>query len=127
MDRRVAAFFLDWILLLTILVWLADRTSEGTFLFVWLALPLAYFTVSHWAYGRTPGKFVVGTAVRRADGGRIGLGAAFGRTAVQALLAISIVGFFVDSLKPLNDPRKQTLHDEAAGTIVVRLRRSAVN
>lgn len=126
MDRRVAAFVLDWILLWTILIWVADRTSEGTYVFVWLALPPAYFAVLHWAYGRTPGKFAVGTAVRRADGERIGLGAALGRTAIQALLAISIVGFFVDSLKPLRNPRKQTLHDEAAGTIVIRVRRSAI-
>ena len=122
-DRRLAAFILDWCLLLgVILVALSESGSDAAVFFWWIVFPTMYFTILHWAFGRTLGKFLVGTAVRHVDGGRIGFGAALGRTTLQLLLVVSVVGFLVDCMVPFSSPRMQTLHDQAAHTIVVRLR-----
>lgn len=124
-DRRLAAFILDWCLLLgVILVALSEWGSEAAVFFWWIVFPTMYFTILHWVYGRTLGKFLVGTAVRHVDGARIGFGAALGRTALQLLLVVSVVGFLVDCMVLFSTPSNQTLHDQAAHTIVIRLRRS---
>lgn len=124
-DRRLAAFILDWCLLLgVILVALNNGGSDAAVLFWWIVFPAIYFTILHWAFGRTLGKFLVGTTVRRIDGDRIGFGAALGRTALQMLLVVSVVGFLADCMLLFSNPRAQTLHDQAAQTIVIRMRRS---
>ena len=39
---------------------------------------------------------------------------------VQIVLAFTIIGGFLDVLWPLWDRQNQTLHDKAAGTVVLR-------
>ncbi len=96
---------------------------------------IAYFLYNvgfHMAKGQTPGKMLMGIRVRmRDDDRRPDARAAVLRWAVQQggpqlLSSIAGLGFFagvfsiVDHLWPLWDPRKQSLHDKAARTIVVR-------
>lgn len=124
-DRRLAAFIIDWCVLFGVLLIAVDADSSDAAAFFWfIVFPTTYFTVLHWAFGRTLGKYVVGTAVRRVNGDRIGFGAALGRTALQLLLVVSIVGFLLDCLLPFSNARMQTLHDQGAKTIVIRLRSS---
>lgn len=99
---------------------------------------IAYFLYSvgfHMSKGQTPGKMLVGIRVRMLDDDRRpDARAAVVRWAVQQggpqlLSSIAGLGFFaglfsiVDHLWPLWDPRRQSLHDKAARTIVVRAER----
>ncbi|GAA1423714.1 RDD family protein [Agrococcus citreus] len=96
---------------------------------------IAYFAYSvgfHVRKGATPGKMLVGIRVRMLEEDRHpDLRAAVLRWAVQQggpqlLSTIAGVGFFagvfsiVDHVWPLWDPRRQSLHDKVARTIVVR-------
>lgn len=96
---------------------------------------IAYFLYNvgfHMTKGQTPGKMLVGIRVRMRDEDRLpDARAAVLRWAVQQggpqlLSSIAGLGFFagvfsiVDHLWPLWDPRRQSLHDKAARTIVVR-------
>jgi uncharacterized RDD family membrane protein YckC len=119
--RRVTAFVVDWIV-----VWIAygvlTAAVGGRGLAPILLVPLAYFTVLHGTTGRTLGKLLLGTAVRREDGAPVETGTAFVRVLAQGILIVIPLGFFVDSLWPLWDARRQSLHDKAARTVVVRVR-----
>lgn len=96
---------------------------------------VAYFAYSvgfHVAKGQTPGKMLVGIRVRMLEEDRRpDLRAAVVRWAVQQggpqlLSSVAGVGFLagvfsiVDHVWPLWDPRRQSLHDKVARTIVVR-------
>jgi uncharacterized RDD family membrane protein YckC len=72
--------------------------------------------------GQTPGMMAVGARAVDADnGGPIGFGRAFVRAGVEYLLAIVFfLPWVLDLLFPLWDPRRQTLHDKATRTVVVR-------
>ena len=120
--RRALALTLDWLVLLTALGFAAPE-SDGGFALAFLVLPYAYFTILHaLARGQTLGKAVFGIAVRRDEGELIGLSSALVRSIVQGLLWITLVGGIVDSLLPLGDARRRSLHDRAASTVVVRVR-----
>ncbi len=73
--------------------------------------------------GQTVGKMVMKIAVRSDEtGGRAGYGKAFLRYIVGAVLFIlCFIPGVVDVLFPLWDPKKQTLHDKAAKTVVVEV------
>ncbi len=86
-------------------------------------LALVYETVGVWRWGRTLGKLVAGTRVVHVlDGGGAGFNAALIRALVPAAFgAIPQVGLFLGLgvyLLALFDPRRQGLHDKAAGTLV---------
>ena len=72
------------------------------------------------AHGGTWGMRALHLRVARADNGaNIGMTLSFGRWLVYA--AIAAVGFWwLDSLWVIWDDRKQSLHDKAVGTLVVR-------
>ncbi|HEX6493514.1 MAG TPA: RDD family protein, partial [Candidatus Dormibacteraeota bacterium] len=72
------------------------------------------------AHGGTLGMRALRLRVARADNGaNIGMTLSFGRWLVYA--AIAAVGFWwLDSLWVIWDERKQSLHDKAVGTLVVR-------
>ena len=124
-DRRVAAFIVDWLLLAVVIDFgLSDSSSDAAVFAMVVLVPLLYFALLHWLFARTLGKLLVGTAVRREDGDPLGLAASFIRTVVQALLAVTVVGFFVDFLVLVSSPRRQALHDRAAGTVVIRVRKA---
>jgi uncharacterized RDD family membrane protein YckC len=73
--------------------------------------------------GQTPGKMAMKIQVRNeADGGPIGYGKAALRYIVGAVLFIlCFIPGVVDVLFPLWDPKRQTIHDKAANTLVIDL------
>ncbi|MFA5890901.1 MAG: RDD family protein [Actinomycetota bacterium] len=72
--------------------------------------------------GQTVGKMALRIQVRDATaGGSIGYGRAFLRWVVAGALWIVTVPGIIDVLFPLWDKRRQTLHDKAARSIVVRV------
>lgn len=86
--------------------------------------------------GQTFGNIAVGTQVRSATtGGPLPVAQAATRWAAQllpslvagliapALITITLLYVILDSLFPLWDAQKQTIHDKAAGTLVVTYRR----
>ena len=102
---------------------LLEPDSDGGAALAFLVLPYGYFTILHaLSRGQTLGKAVLGIAVRRDDGGLIGLSSALVRSFVQGLLWITLIGGVVDSLLPLGDSRRRSLHDRAATTVVLRIR-----
>jgi uncharacterized RDD family membrane protein YckC len=69
--------------------------------------------------GQTIGMLIYGIAVRdERDGGQVRVG----RAALRSLILIVLFGFFFDCAWPLWDPRRQSLHDKAARTLVVDIR-----
>jgi uncharacterized RDD family membrane protein YckC len=75
------------------------------------------------ARGQTVGKMVMAIAVKDPiSGGSIGYGRAFVRWLVATVLwyAFTIPGV-IDVLFPLWDSKKQTIHDKAANSIVVKV------
>jgi uncharacterized RDD family membrane protein YckC len=72
--------------------------------------------------GQTVGKMAMKIQVRdEATGGPIGYGKAGLRWLVGGILAVFTcgIGSLIDLLFPLWDPKKQTLHDKAANSVVV--------
>jgi uncharacterized RDD family membrane protein YckC len=86
---------------------------------------VTYMTALHGWRGSTLGKMAARTVLVRDDGSRVMPSVAFVRAVtvagtqfVSSLLLFPIV---VDMLAPLWSPRRQTLHDRLAKTIVVRV------
>jgi uncharacterized RDD family membrane protein YckC len=72
--------------------------------------------------GRSLGKMICGTRVARlADPRPITMGTAAIRWVVMVLLNVVPFGGLADALYIFSGEMKQTLHDKAAGTIVVRV------
>jgi len=97
-----AAFFLSWLL--------------------FMALAIAYYVYFHGnERGQTPGKMVMKIQLRdEATGGQVGYGKAALRWLVAGALGFLCgIGSLLDILWPLWDPKRQTLHDKAANTLVV--------
>ncbi len=93
-----------------------------------IAIGLLHETVGVWRYGRTVGKFVCRIrVVHAADGGAVSASSAFIRSLVPAAFgAVPGVGMFVGLVVyfwAFVDPRRQGIHDKAAGTLVVLQRR----
>jgi uncharacterized RDD family membrane protein YckC len=72
--------------------------------------------------GQTVGKMAMKIQVRdEATGGPIGYGKAFLRWLVGWVLSFICLGTLIDVLFPLWDPKRQTLHDKAASSLVIDL------
>jgi uncharacterized RDD family membrane protein YckC len=88
-----------------------------------LIIPFVYFAILNGnERGQTLGKRIAGIRVRKKDGvSPLGTGRALGRYALTALIG-TFLGplILVDYLWPLWDAEKQTLHDKAVNSIVVR-------
>jgi uncharacterized RDD family membrane protein YckC len=85
---------------------------------------IAYFTAMHAWRGSTLGKMATRTVLRREDGSPVTAATAF--TRAVTLVGINFFsGFllavpaFVNMLRPLWSPRRQTWHDQIARTVVV--------
>lgn len=79
------------------------------------------FALIAWWAGQTVGNRAVRTRVVDAQtGGPVDPRRSAIRAGVMWVLTITFVGGILDILWPLWDRRKQTLHDKAAGTLVVR-------
>ncbi|MBM6404337.1 RDD family protein [Phycicoccus sp. CSK15P-2] len=96
-----------------------------------LAVSLLYETAFLVWRAATPGKMLLGTVVRPADApGRISWGVAMRRQAIRVLTGLSALNpvlnllgrvlWVVDPAWLLYDPKRQTLHDKVAETVVVR-------
>ncbi|MEZ4503209.1 MAG: RDD family protein [Dehalococcoidia bacterium] len=81
-------------------------------------LTFLYWWVSN-TMGVSIGKLAAGARIVRADGSRPGIGRGLLRTAVAL---VSGYVFFLGYLWAFWDARRQTWHDKAAGTYVVRVR-----
>lgn len=93
-------------------------------LLVIVALGIAYYIYFHGSEkGQTPGKMIMKLQLRdEASGGRVSYGKAGLRWLVAGVLwAVCYVPGIVDALFPLWDPKRQTLHDKAANTLVIDL------
>ena len=66
---------------------------------------------------------MIGLRIIREDGGSPGLGRGFVRWLIPAVMNFIPFGGLVSLISylwPIWDPKKQTWHDKAAGTVVVR-------
>ena len=91
---------------------------------VMLVVGIAYYVFFNGSEkGQTPGKMAMKIQVRdEATGGRVSYGKAGLRYIVGAVLfLLCVVPGIVDLLFPLWDPKRQTIHDKAANTLVVDL------
>ncbi|MBK5224600.1 MAG: RDD family protein [Acidimicrobiia bacterium] len=80
----------------------------------------AYFVYMVSQHGRTLGKMALGTRIVDADSGAMpSVGAAFLRWIVTYSYVL-FIPFIVSAVLIFSDPRRQTLHDKAARTMVVR-------
>ena len=73
--------------------------------------------------GQTVGMMAVGVRiVREETNGAVGYGRACGRALLEEVLRPTVVIWILDMLFPLWDQKRQTLHDKAVGTVVLRVR-----
>lgn len=138
--QRAVAFIIDvvivgianWVIMF--IIWLPamfDPTGVMT-LIGWIAsfivpvvIVILYFGLmeaSDWQ--GTVGKKIMSIQVTTVEGSPLSKGQAFGRNGVRALLlaipVLNILGALGDYLTPLFNENKQTLHDMALKTIVVK-------
>jgi uncharacterized RDD family membrane protein YckC len=93
------------------------RESDINTLWLSLAVGLAYFVGCWTAFGRTPGKLLLGMKITTREGRRIGLMAALVRYVGYFISgALFALGFFWIAL----DRKNQGWHDKLARTYVVR-------
>jgi uncharacterized RDD family membrane protein YckC len=83
---------------------------------------LAYGTLMIGGRGQTVGMMAVGAKAIRDDGGVVHFGQAFGRALIQLIMSYTVVLILLSDLWPLWDKKRQTLHDKAVGTVVIRSR-----
>lgn len=80
------------------------------------AIPTAYFTLGWWLTGRTVGDVVMGVAVTRADGTRLG----FLRALLRAVVGLTVAPLWLAGMiATLLDGRRRSLLDMVFGTVVV--------
>lgn len=88
---------------------------------LWGLISIVYKPVMEGMKGATLGKMAVGIKVVIAEtGAQCDYARAFLRWFVGTIINFVPFGSLVDNLWPLWDERNQTLHDKAAGTLVVR-------
>ncbi|MBN2729603.1 MAG: RDD family protein [Bacteroidales bacterium] len=118
---RFVAYLLDAIIYFTIayFIWGSSvaNTSGGSASVSLnneqLLIPLAYFLIFWLVFSSTPGKMLLGLKIVKADGSKIGI--------KEALLRILVyIVIFIGAWFILGNPKKQALHDMAAGTFVVK-------
>jgi uncharacterized RDD family membrane protein YckC len=94
------------------------------YLYLDLGVSFAYSFLLIGFWGRTLGMHLMRLDAVDAVDGRFPIGpfkAAVRSLAAAILSILPVVGPLADLLWPLWDPRNQTLHDKAAGTVVLRL------
>jgi uncharacterized RDD family membrane protein YckC len=137
--RRAVAYVVDSVLVLCSTGWLfgllASALGDDGYWTGYLLVYFWYLTLPaialYWALalavsgalnaGRTPGKALVGIAVRdAATGGRAGLGQLLGRELLRGFYALLLLlPLAADALSALWHPERRTWHDRSAGTVVV--------
>ncbi len=115
--RRLAAFLIDYALLLVLVIIFAIFTSEPTSGFAGYILTILLFTATFGILVASPGKRVLGLYVLGPDGSEAGLVRKFCRKA----LSVTMLTFYIDCLLIAFRRDRRGLHDLICGTIVVRL------
>jgi uncharacterized RDD family membrane protein YckC len=118
--RRLGAAIIDGIIVGIVEAIVAVAAGKAAGYVVGLVFGLAYFTFFHGRTGQTPGDAALGLKVIDFRGGTvqpIGYPRALLRWFVSLFSGFVIV---LGYLWMLWDPEKQTWHDKAAGSIVVR-------
>ena len=132
--KRVGASLVDFLVLVPILIVVSIvlvKAQPITALLVSFVLEFMYLSLM-WTKrnGQTVGAKAVGIRVVAADGSPMTPEMAYRRAAVYQLFNVGssmkwvlqplgTIALLLNVLWPLWDPQKQTLHDKAAGTIVV--------
>ncbi len=118
---RVVATTIDFLVVVAFQAILRGLAPRGAVQFVLdMAFALAYLTILG-AGGKTLGGLVTKTSVVSAStGSQLGMRRAGLRSLALLGLAFTLIGAAVDVLLPLADPRRQCLHDKAAGSLVIR-------
>lgn len=127
--QRALAVFLDGIMLAVVggIIAAVLGFDDGLFdpgrRLLDLVLGLAYFGMLNGsAKGQTLGKTALNISVRDiATGGSIGEGRGLLRYFVSYVLWITCVLGIVDALFPLWDKQRQSIHDKAASSVVVKV------
>ncbi len=114
LGRRLAAIAIDWGVSVLVAVLLFPQASYGSLAsslgtLVVFAVEVAVLT---WLMGCSFGQRLLGLAVLRTDGGRLGLLRAVARTLLICLVVPAVV----------YDADGRGLHDRAVGSIVIRTR-----
>lgn len=115
---RAGGLWVDVLVIGGLFVGLAPPATAAHLADLTALIPPAYFTGFWGALERTPGMWLVGVRVVRAeDGGRLGFRRSFIRACGYLLdLASCFVGFAWAAL----DPHRQAWHDKVASSLVVR-------
>ena len=128
--RRAVAWGADvalmWVLVVfTCLVAVMLPAAPGALvgLYAVIGIVPTYLTYFHGsATGQTPGKRLLGIAVRTEEGGRLGYQRALKRAvALVVVLLIPIVNILA-VVRPARHPQRHGYHDDVARTKVVRLK-----
>jgi uncharacterized RDD family membrane protein YckC len=105
---------------------LPDPTTQIVLIFVALLtyvglLSYVALVLAMWAYGLTPGKWILGIRVVKRE---TGLAAGFWRMVLRQVVGqwVSAVVCYLGYIWALFDPNRQTWHDKLANTLVVRTR-----
>ncbi|WP_162301437.1 RDD family protein [Cognatilysobacter segetis] len=130
--RRWLGAWIDFLVLLSFLVvpdYVLGNAKYQATLAVWIGLVVAYFPLMELAFGRSAGKFLTGTRVVNAAGGRPSLGQAVVRTLFRLIEVNPVLaGGIPAGIAVLASKHRQRLGDMVAGTYVLRdrdLRRAA--
>ena len=116
--RRFAAAFID-ALVVAVVQFILRLVLKDVGLALSIVFSFGYYTYFHGSTGQTPGDAALGMRVVDVDSGAvIGYGRAFGRALVSIVSGL-VVG--IGYLWMLWDPRKQTWHDKAVGSVPVRV------
>ena len=116
--RRFGGALIDG-LVVTVVEVILKLVLGGAGVALSLVFSFGYYTYFHGRTGQTPGDAALGIRVVDIESGEvIGYGRAFGRALVSIVSALVIA---IGYLWMLWDPRKQTWHDKAVGSIPVRV------
>jgi uncharacterized RDD family membrane protein YckC len=122
--RRVFATVVDGVLVgvvLSIILVAANVPATGREIIEGLAQVVYQILMLGGAGGRTIGNRAASTITIDAQtGAPCSYAKAVPRALTQFILNITIIGGILDILWPLWDKQNQTLHDKAAGTVVLR-------
>ena len=124
---RIGAWLLDEVVLLGIFLLalfaamaVSDQSNPAATALIVLGIGAWLWLPIWWASGRggeSPGKRTLGIRVVGTDGATIGLA----RSAIRRfVLILGQLFFYVGWLVALRDPQRQTWHDEAAHSLVVK-------
>lgn len=119
--KRIGGYLIDGTILLVagVVLEIGAGSNGGNVIGIALGFLYAFILIAVWQ-GHTVGmKALKLQAVKADDQGSVDWGASAIRSVIHIVLWITFIGGILDLLWPLWDAKNQTLHDKAAGTIVI--------